>query len=66
MPNLLNKGLDEAVRILKRRGFTPGNVTYTQNTELLPNTVVSQSIESGKLFPKDQPMSVDLIITDGF
>lgn len=66
MPDLLNKGFDEAVKILKRRGFTPGKISYAQNAELLPNTVVSQSIKSGEMFPKDRPITVDLIITDGF
>lgn len=66
MPDLLNKGLDEAVRILQRKGFLIGNITYTENSELLPNTVVSQSVDSGKMFPKDRVVTVDLIITDGF
>lgn len=66
MPNLLNKGLDEAVRILQRKGFHTGKISYTQDSELLPNTVVSQSIDSGTMFPKDQTVTVDLIITDGF
>ncbi|MCF7808335.1 MAG: PASTA domain-containing protein [Candidatus Marinimicrobia bacterium] len=66
MPNLLNKGLDEAVRIMQRKGFRAGNISYTQDPALLPNTVVSQSIDPGKMFPKDQLVSVDLIIIDGF
>jgi serine/threonine-protein kinase len=66
MPNLLNKGLDEAIRILRRKGFETGDITYAQNSELLPNTVVSQSEDAGKMFPKEMVVVVDLIITDGF
>lgn len=66
MPNLLNKGYDEAVRILQRRGFEAGKISYAQNSELLPNTVVSQSVEAGKMFPKDNVVTVDMIITDGY
>jgi len=66
MPNLLNKGLDEAKRILRKEGFTVGEIKYTSSEELLPNTVVAQSVASGKAFPKARFVSVDLIITDGF
>ncbi|MGN7614411.1 PASTA domain-containing protein [Magnetococcales bacterium HHB-1] len=66
MPDLLNKGFDEAVRILQRKGFEAGKISYAQNSELLPNTVVSQSVEAGKMFPKDLAVTVNLIITDGF
>ncbi|MCF7824346.1 MAG: PASTA domain-containing protein [Candidatus Marinimicrobia bacterium] len=66
MPDLLNKGLDEAERVLQKRGFTLGEITFTESDELLPNTVVSQSIASGKVFPKERMVTVDLIITEGF
>lgn len=66
MPNLLNKGLEEAVRILEFNGFTAGVIQRTQNSELLPNTVVSQSVAAGKEFPKERAVTVDLMITDGF
>jgi serine/threonine-protein kinase len=63
MPNLLNKGLDEATRILKFNGFTLGDITFTSNTELLPQTVVSQSIPAGKVFPRGRDVTVNLMIT---
>ncbi|MCF7826082.1 MAG: PASTA domain-containing protein [Candidatus Marinimicrobia bacterium] len=66
MPDLLNKGLDEAKRTLEMRGFTVGKVQTTQNSELLPNTVVSQSVVAGKEFPKERVVQVDIMITDGF
>jgi eukaryotic-like serine/threonine-protein kinase len=66
MPNLLNKGLEEAVRILEFNGFTAGVIQRTQNSELLPNTVVSQTVAAGKEFPKERAVTVDLMITDGF
>lgn len=66
MPNLLNKGLSEATRILELTGFTLGSIQYSSDPDLLPNTVVSQSVSAGKPFPKERAVTVDLIITDGF
>ncbi len=66
MPDLLNKGLDEAKRILEAKGFTLGKVQTTESSELLPNTVVKQSEVAGREFPRERVISVDLMITDGF
>lgn len=66
MPNLLNKGLNEAMKILETNGFTLGEIRHTQNSELLHNTVVSQSVSSGKIFPRERTVTVDIMITDGF
>ncbi len=66
MPELLNKGLDESVRILQYTGFTLGEVKYTESSELLPNTVVRQSEPAGKIFPRERVVTIDLIITNGF
>lgn len=66
MPDLLNKGLEEATRVLESQGFTLGRVQTTENAELLPNTVVSQSEPAGKEFPRERVIQVDLMITDGF
>ncbi len=66
MPNLLNKGLDEAVKVLEFNGFTIGAIQYTQNSDLLPKTVVSQSVAPGKIFPQERVINVDLMITDDF
>lgn len=66
MPDLLNKSLDEARRTLESQGFTLGRVQTTENSDLLPNTVVSQTVTAGKEFPRDRVIQVDLMITDGF
>ncbi len=66
MPELLNKGLDEATRVLQSQGFTLGEIQTTENSELLPNTVVRQSVDAGKEFPRERIIKVDLMITDGF
>jgi len=66
MPDLLNKGLEEAQRILLAEGFTLGKVQTTENSELLPNTVVTQSVAAGKEFPRERVVQVDLMVTDGF
>ena len=66
MPDILNKSLVEATRTLQKAGFSVGNIKYTKDSELLHNTVVNQSIDSGKIFPRERAISVDLIVTDGF
>jgi len=66
MPDLLNKGMEEARRILEFQGFTVGEITRTENSELLPNTVVSQSVPAGKEFPRERLIQVDLLITQGY
>jgi len=66
MPALLNKSLDEATRILQSQGFTLGEIQTTENSELLPNTVVLQSEDAGKEYPRERIIKVDLMITDGF
>ncbi len=66
MPDLLNKGLEEAERILVSEGFLVGKIQTTENSELLPNTVVSQSEVAGREFPRERIITVDLLITDGF
>jgi serine/threonine-protein kinase len=66
MPDILNKSLDEAIRTLQKAGFSVGDIKYTESSELLYNTVVRQSIDSGKIFPRERDISVDLLVTDGF
>ncbi|NQT62205.1 MAG: PASTA domain-containing protein [Candidatus Marinimicrobia bacterium] len=66
MPDLLNKGLEEARRTLESQGFLLGEVQTTESSDLLPNTVVSQSVVAGKEFPRERIIQVDLMITDGF
>lgn len=63
MPDLLNKSLDVATKLMGGEGFTLGNVVETSNAELLPNTVVSQSVLAGKIFPREREVVVDLMIT---
>ena len=63
MPDVLNKSLDVAGRLLLSNGFTLGAVSETQNPELLPNTVVHQSVPQGKIFSRERNVVVDLMIT---
>ena len=63
MPELLNRSLDVATKLMEGEGFSLGRVDETQNAELLPNTVVSQSVPAGKIFPKERQVKVDLLIT---
>ncbi|MEA3287965.1 MAG: PASTA domain-containing protein [Candidatus Marinimicrobia bacterium] len=66
MPTLLNKGLNEATKVLQINGFSLGAVQYTQDSDLLPKTVISQSVDPGKIFPRERVIYVDLIITEDF
>lgn len=63
MPDLLNKSLSEAMRSIREEGFELGEITYISNADLLPNTVVSQSITAGKVFPRERDIKVDILVT---
>ncbi|NQV14922.1 PASTA domain-containing protein [bacterium] len=66
MPSVLNKGLKDARKLLERSGFSLGEIQYSLDTELLPGTVVLQSIAPGKVFPRERQVYVDLMITKEF
>lgn len=63
MPEVLNRSLAVAKDLLEDAGFTIGELSVVENGELLPNTVVVQSIRPGKVFPKERDISVDLTVT---
>ena len=47
VPNVVGKSLDEARKAIKKAGLTVGHVVYQESDELLPDTVIEQSLEPG-------------------
>lgn len=45
IPNLIGRSLKDAKRIIEKDGLTLGNVSYQVENDLLPETVIDQSIE---------------------
>ena len=60
VPELVGKILAEAERILTQRGLKVGNISYQENLELLPNTVLAQYPRGGELVGLGQP--IDLFV----
>ena len=58
-----SSSLSDATIKLKAAGFEPGDVTYIVNTELLPNTVISQSEIPGSVHPRERKVIVNLVVT---
>jgi len=48
VPNLIGKSLDEAKKALSKAGLRLGKVEYEVQNDLLPDTVIRQSIPAGK------------------
>lgn len=61
VPAVIGKSLSEARRILIRTGLQIGSVTYQVNDDLLPQTVIQQSIPADSLVDVGEP--IDLIIS---
>lgn len=47
-PSVLGKTLETARREIQKAGLTLGKISYRVNNDLLPNTVIEQSLEAGK------------------
>lgn len=61
VPSLVGRSLKDADRVLKQAGLTLGNVEYEQAENLLPETVISQSIEANT--EVNQGEVIDLVIS---
>lgn len=48
VPELLGKDLETAQTLIRKSGLKLGMITYQDESSLLPNTVISQSIESNR------------------
>jgi len=60
VPEVVGKSLPEAEKILGQRGLKVGNISYQENLELLPNTVLAQYPRGGDLVSLGQP--IDLFV----
>ncbi|MCI0513140.1 PASTA domain-containing protein [candidate division KSB1 bacterium] len=61
VPEVKGKDLEAAINRIRKAGLTLGTVTYQTETQLLPNTVISQSIE-----PEQEVSSgtaIDLVVS---
>jgi beta-lactam-binding protein with PASTA domain len=61
VPNVLNRSLSDAERIILQSGLVVGTVTYAVSLDLLPNTVVDQAPKSDGFLPQGSP--VDLFVS---
>ena len=48
VPDVVGKSLDDARRAIKKAGLTVGKIVYQQSSDLLPETVIEQSIPAGQ------------------
>jgi beta-lactam-binding protein with PASTA domain len=60
VPDVVGKMLPEAEKTLGQRGLKTGNISYQENLELLPNTVLAQYPRGGELVGLGQP--IDLFV----
>lgn len=61
VPTVLGKTLDVARREIQKSGLVIGKITYKLNNQFLPNTVIDQSLESGRQVEHGE--SIDLVVT---
>ncbi|MEE2877235.1 MAG: PASTA domain-containing protein [Candidatus Neomarinimicrobiota bacterium] len=61
VPNVFGLSLEKAEELLAKTGLAVGGVTYRQNEDLVPYTVLDQSIEAGTIL--DKPVSLYLTVS---
>ena len=61
VPNLFGLSKKKAVKDLERAGFKLGKIFYRQNEDLIPYTVLNQSITAETVLEK--PVSIDLTVS---
>jgi len=61
VPDIVGKSLDVAKTVLLKSGLRIGSISYEIKKELIPDTVIDQSIEAGKEVRQGQP--VDLVVS---
>ena len=58
VPNLFGLSLEKAKELLIKSGLLLGHVTYRQNEDLVPYTILDQSIVAGTILDKKASMAV--------
>lgn len=61
VPNVLNRSLSDAERIILQSGLVVGTITYEVSLDLLPNTVIDQAPKSDSFLAQGSP--VDLFVS---
>lgn len=61
VPQLFGLSLTKAEELLGEANLKVGRITYRQNEELVPFTVLEQSVEDGTILP--HPMAIDLTVS---
>ncbi|MBC8215990.1 MAG: PASTA domain-containing protein [Candidatus Marinimicrobia bacterium] len=64
IPNLFGLSMDNAEKHLKKAGLTLGRVEYRQNEDLIPYTVLSQSIEAETVLDRSMPIDITVSVLD--
>ena len=58
VPQLFGLSLNEGKKLLEEANLQVGSITYRQNVDLMPYTILEQSIEAGVIL--DRPAALDL------
>jgi len=61
VPDVVGKSLEEATLHIRKAGLVPGTLSRQATDELLPSTVISQSLVAGTEVSRGDP--VDLVIS---
>ena len=64
VPNLFGLSLEKAKELLIKSGLLLGHVTYRQNEDLVPYTILDQSIVAGTILDKKSSMDLTVSILD--
>jgi beta-lactam-binding protein with PASTA domain len=64
MPQLFGLSLEKAEQQLAKSQLPLGRITYRQNEDLVPYTILEQSIVSGTILDKPVPIDVTVSILD--
>jgi serine/threonine-protein kinase len=65
VPAVEGRTFDDALRRLKQSGLTVGQITYTVVPDLLPETVIRQSIEANTIVARGTAIDVELSALPG-
>lgn len=60
VPDLTGRSLETAQKLLRQNGLILGIIEYRVKKDLIPNTVIEQTIKAGKHVEKGQPVSIVL------
>ncbi len=61
VPDVVGKSLEDATLQIRKAGLVPGLISQQSTNELLPNTVISQSLQAG--LEVNQGDAVDLVVS---